>query len=373
MSHLEALRDVLHALARPPAPLEQRAASGAPAAPAAAVAAASATDAGATDAPAAGHAVGAAASPADAEPAGAPPAEPPPAVAAHVARVAAEVRRLDGESGAAAALQAYLRQARLEAEAAEAEALARADAEFTPAWRLAGLPSKPSPLRVDPAKAATAALLDPAAAHRELARRLEVAELSPPRVFEYDDDTLEPHHLQATENLKVRAKVAHAARDTRQRAGMATGPRPGAWSTLPPEALEPRLEAAKARQRALALQMSSAQWALEEWIVAAMRQRIAFSRNPRYRDAPRIRGGAGRARAAAGPGSPLAAPPPARGAEAAFAAEPPEVVFSSYEAGGAYSQTLRLRNVSGVTRGLRLLPPASQYFHASLPRRARSL
>lgn len=76
-------------------------------------------------------------------------------------------------------------------------------AEFTPAWRSSGLPSKPSLLRVDPAKVAAAAMLDPAAARCELARLRERTALSPPRVFEYDDDTLEPHHLQATENLKV--------------------------------------------------------------------------------------------------------------------------------------------------------------------------
>lgn len=63
---------------------------------------------------------------------------------------------------------------------------------------------------------------------------------------------------------KVRRKVTAAALDARRRAGEATGPRPGAWSTLPPEALAPRLEAARARQRALALEMSPAQWALEE-------------------------------------------------------------------------------------------------------------
>lgn len=108
-----------------------------------------------------------------------------------------------------------------------------------------------------------------------------------------------------------------------------------------------------------------------------MRKRIAFPRNPRYRDAPRTRGG-GDAHAggacslpAAAAAAQAAARAPSK-AEATFVAEPPEVLFSSYEAGGTYSQTLRLRNVSGVTRGLRLLPPASQYFHASQPRRAHS-
>jgi hypothetical protein len=44
------------------------------------------------------------------------------------------------------------------------------------------------------------------------------------------------------------------------------------------------------------------------------------------------------------------------------------VVFGGYEVGHVYTASLRLRNVTRVTRTLRLLPPASQYFHVSLPR-----
>jgi hypothetical protein len=40
--------------------------------------------------------------------------------------------------------------------------------------------------------------------------------------------------------------------------------RSGAWSCLPEEELRAKLEAAEARRRALTLEMSPAQWALEE-------------------------------------------------------------------------------------------------------------
>ena len=33
-----------------------------------------------------------------------------------------------------------------------------------------------------------------------------------------------------------------------------------------------------------------------------------------------------------------------------------------------YEKRMRVRNVTSVVRSLRLLPPASQYFHMSLPR-----
>lgn len=36
--------------------------------------------------------------------------------------------------------------------------------------------------------------------------------------------------------------------------------------------------------------------------------------------------------------------------------------------GGVYTQKVRIRNVTSVIRSLRVLPPASQYFHMSLPR-----
>jgi hypothetical protein len=47
---------------------------------------------------------------------------------------------------------------------------------------------------------------------------------------------------------------------------------------------------------------------------------------------------------------------------------PPQVVFSDYEVGRVYSCHVKVRNLTQVVRSLRLLPPASQYFHMSLPR-----
>ena len=38
------------------------------------------------------------------------------------------------------------------------------------------------------------------------------------------------------------------------------------------------------------------------------------------------------------------------------------------EVGGVYTKKVKIRNVTSVIRTLRLFPPASQYFHMSLPR-----
>ncbi|KAI8476325.1 MAG: hypothetical protein J3K34DRAFT_512165 [Monoraphidium minutum] len=284
-------------------------------------------------------------------------------------RIAFITQRFDAAAGEAEALQAYLRQAAEEAVADEERVLVEADKEFTPAWRASGLPSRPPRLALDPGRAAAGALLDPAAVAGRVAAAAQREVLSPPRVMEYADGAAEPHHLRATGNARVRQGITAAKRSQ----GLLPPPRPGAWSTLAEGELRPKLEAAEARQRALALQMSPAQWEAEERVIRAMRQRLSFLRNPRYRDAPASpprRAAAGTFGPAGGAGS-LARPQPGQmqqQEQQPWHVEPGEVVFGGYVAGGEYSRTLRLRNVGGVARVLRLLPPASQYFHVSLPR-----
>lgn len=78
-------------------------------------------------------------------------------------------------------------------------------AEFTPAWRAAGLPTGPSALRLDGSRLAAAQLLDPlklGSGHRSHVRK-EV--LQPPLVLQHNDATQAPHYLQATSNLRVSA------------------------------------------------------------------------------------------------------------------------------------------------------------------------
>jgi hypothetical protein len=124
-------------------------------------------------------------------------------------------------------------------------------------------------------------------------------------------------------------------------------------------------------------------------VIRSMRHRASFLRNPRYRDAEprsgtwRRRRSSGGDAAAATDSSRAAALPlpeavavegPAGAGQAQTAAvpwlraQPSKVVFGGYKAGQALTATLQLRNVGAIMRGLRLLPPASQYFHASMLR-----
>jgi hypothetical protein len=172
-------------------------------------------------------------------------------------------------------------------------------------------------------------------------------------------------------NTQVRQSISAAAAAAKQRLGLPPpGARPGAWSTLPQQQLGAKLEAAEARQRQLALTMSPTQWELEQRTIQAMRTRTAFLRNPRYRDAPTKTAGGSTTVPNQHP-RPARSPSPAEAAEVGwfpFEAEPSEVVFGSYEVGQVYSQTLRVRNTGLVMRGVWFQPPASRYFHVSLPR-----
>eukprot|EP00668_Euglena_longa_P001191 GGOE01001414.1.p1 GENE.GGOE01001414.1~~GGOE01001414.1.p1 ORF type:complete len:1622 (+),score=477.58 GGOE01001414.1:327-4868(+) len=51
-----------------------------------------------------------------------------------------------------------------------------------------------------------------------------------------------------------------------------------------------------------------------------------------------------------------------------LSAEPPTLFFTAYRAGGVYEQVVRVRNVSGLSRRCRLMPPKSPFFSVSLER-----
>jgi hypothetical protein len=122
-----------------------------------------------------------------------------------------------------------------------------------------------------------------------------------------------------------------------------------------------RAAEAEKRLKELSRKMTAAQWEQENKVLGRMRQRLNFLKNPR--NAPpkggargAVKGGGGSAAAAGGGRRLLTA------SEMAFVVEPPVVEFLDYEVGKAYEMTIDLRNVSPVSRRVRLLPPASQFF-----------
>ncbi|MEW5301041.1 MAG: hypothetical protein WDW36_003924 [Sanguina aurantia] len=201
-------------------------------------------------------------------------------------------------------------------------------------------------------------------------KRKEV--LQPPQVFEYNDTSVEPHHLRTTQGLQVRSQSLSAGTLARVReASLAQR----TWHKLSAEEVRGKMAEAEERRRALAVKMPAAQFDLEKQIIKGMHHKLAFVRNPRYALPPAVKMVQSQYQEGHRwnvPDTGTKPAPPIKsnlssGSEY-FIVEPREVVFTDYEVGGVYSMRVRLRNVTAVLRPLRVFPPASQYFHISLPR-----
>ena len=80
---------------------------------------------------------------------------------------------------------------------------------------------------------------------------------------------------------------------------------------------------------------------------------LQFKRNPRYESGAR--------KPAAGPEQPKVPT-----TDTIIHCTPQKILFTEYEAGGVYEITLSLRNVSHLSRRLRVLPPSTRFFSISL-------
>ncbi|MEW5318142.1 MAG: hypothetical protein WDW38_009388 [Sanguina aurantia] len=298
-------------------------------------------------------------------------------------RIQAITDQFELTRGSAGALEQYLQAAQEEAREAEARCLADADAEFTPAWRDAGLPMKPSHLRLDPSKMEGGRLVNPTtiiSAYNQIKRK-EV--LQPPQVFEYNDTSVEPHYLRMTQGLQSSVTAVCGATQVRNQSLSAdtlarvreASLAQRTWHTLSAEEVRGKMAEAEERRRALAVKMPASQFDLEKQIIKSMHHKLAFVRNPRYALPPAVKMvqsqyQEGHRWNVPDTGTKLAPPIKSNlssGSEY-FIVEPREVVFTDYEVGGVYSMRIRLRNVTAVLQPLRVFPPASQYFHISLPR-----
>ncbi|KAF8066262.1 DLEC1 [Scenedesmus sp. PABB004] len=301
------------------------------------------------------------------------------------AALAAKLRdikqRFDADAAAAADARVRLAADQAGAQRREAEALAAADAAFTPAWRAAGLPAKPPPLRdAEPVGPPAPGLVDARALLAAAAERQAREVLRPPAAAARAAGA-GPHHLASTSSLQVRRAIAAeriaVLRAAKQSPAGAvdlgrTSParRSVPWRSLPPDEAAARAAAAAARRQATAARMSAEQREAEERIIQALLNRLSFLCNP-ARGAPRGARGArrqrGAARAASRGGGGAGAPGSPRGA--GFQLLPAcGAVFSTYEPGDVCTTTVALQNVGSVMRGLRLLPPASRFFEVSLLR-----
>ncbi|GLC49027.1 hypothetical protein PLESTB_000174500 [Pleodorina starrii] len=292
------------------------------------------------------------------------------------ARIAGINSKFERLRASADEMEQYLRAAAEEAKEAEARALAKADEDFTPAWRNVGLPLKPSHLQLDHGAMAGARLVNPKAIVQEYQAIKGREVLNPPRIAEYADTSAKPNYLKGTHAMEVRQ--TRSLSPERLARAQAIAGKALTWHTLTADEVAAKMEEAEERRRQLSLKMPRAQFEKEQKIIAAMHHKLTFLRNPRHPLPPAVRTlldlkpdtkrwAGPRSDPRTGLSPPIKANMTAR-EDVIFVVEPEEVTFTDYAVGRTYEKLVRVRNVTSVCRGLRVFPPASQYFHVSLPR-----
>lgn len=135
------------------------------------------------------------------------------------------------------------------------------NADFTPAWRNSGLPTKPSLLKIEKNVAEQGRVINPVSLATKLQSFNAREVLEPPRTLEYNDTSIEPHYLAKTKCLELRKM---------QRTGNCDYTCPlikskaMKWHTMKAEEVQKKIRACKMRRKSISLKMSSAQYDLEK-------------------------------------------------------------------------------------------------------------
>ena len=145
-----------------------------------------------------------------------------------------------------------------EANASFEHELACKDVAYTHRWRYAGLPVKPSHLRLDPEKVEHAGLLDPKTIMHAHADERTAELLRPPPVHEFNDATAAPHYLAQTAAAQSR-EAAYSS--VLKRTGALRSERDRGWRSLPAEEVRELLQKSKARAKLASCTMNGAKLA----------------------------------------------------------------------------------------------------------------
>ncbi|XRB18068.1 flagellar associated protein [Pseudoscourfieldia marina] len=253
-------------------------------------------------------------------------------------------------------VEAYLLQATEEAKEAERYLLAQDDVEFTHKHRAIPRPTDPSLLVLDRSLVNEEGLQDPHT-FLEMREDNQYERVAPPRTMEFADTSVKGWEKPTASTL------------SRQSAWLSEHPplpkhsfkKMGGGEYTLEEFLE-RVKESEARAKELSVKMTDEQMDLEKEVLRRMALKLNFLRNPRFRE--KLERASLRAHLAPPPLGD-AAPHPSDGA---FAVEPSNVEFNDYEVGGVYEMSVDLRNISFISRRLRLLPPSTNYFSLSLAR-----
>ena len=186
-----------------------------------------------------------------------------------------------------------------------------------------------------------------------------------------------PHYMQTTSSMKVRNDINETARlgsvkqqtvklqrdqersKAREKKLAATGP-PKDTTILP-------RESERVKNKKLIVDPSEKE--VSDLLLERMNNKLNFMRNPRHdknKYGGKAGGGANGLGNKVGDVSTAVQQPPYPTREMAFIVEPEKIQFTDYEVGKEYETTVTFRNVTPVSRRLRLLPPRSEHFAMAL-------
>ncbi|QDZ19488.1 hypothetical protein A3770_03p20060 [Chloropicon primus] len=235
-------------------------------------------------------------------------------------------------------LEGHLKLAEQRAKEAEDAALSKADELYTPQWRDTGLPEMPSFLtsNLSEGKLESMNLLNPQSLWETILQARD-AKSAPPKTIEYFENEAKGY-LKTTNNLKVRSRMLdqYPRKVTYK-----------SFSGLTDEQLIKKARESERRLKELSQKMSAAQWDEEVKILQRMKQKLNYTQNPRYLESKKV---------------PKSLKKGSEKAPSLFKVEPNNIEFLDYELGGMYLMEIRVRNVSGLSRRARFLPPRSKYF-----------
>jgi len=186
-----------------------------------------------------------------------------------------------------------------------------------------------------------------------------------------------PHYMQTTSSMKVRNTINKTARlesvkqqtvklkrdneraQAREEKLASSGP-PKDTTILP-------RESERVKEKKILVDPSEKE--VSDLLLERMNNKLNFMRNPRYdknKYGGKAGGGANGLGNKVGDIATAVQQPPYPTREMAFIVEPEKIQFTDYEVGKEYETTVVFRNVTPVSRRLRLLPPRSEHFAMAL-------
>ena len=211
----------------------------------------------------------------------------------------------------------------------------------------------------------------------EISAEVERVRNPPSQIKKSTLENSTPHYMEVTSSMKVRRDINLKGREESvkqttvrlKREAERKAARDLKASLRPPPPPKDVLPREGALQKVQKVIVDPSEKEVSDILLERMQNKLNFMRNPRF-DKEKYGGPSGGGAHGLGNkvgdlGTAIEQPPyPVK--EMAFVCEPEKIQFTDYEVGGEYETTISLRNITPVSRRLRLLPPRSEHFAIAL-------